>query len=124
MSVNPPPHREASDDTRYYPADPVKSLIGNNEATDENLLLLTRLNVHGSDMERVEFVMEDEGLGPVPEKVDFVGSLLLFNSAVNPYKNYTTLDNLVSSGRIALKSPPDNVTNNSFSFYFFTTFFC
>ena len=99
MSVNPPPHREASDDTRYYPADPVKSLIGNNEATDENLLLLTRLNVHGSDMERVEFVMEDEGLGPVPEKVDFVGSLLLFNSAVNPYKNYTTLDNLVSSGR-------------------------
>ena len=99
MANMPPVHREANEDTRYFPADPEKSLVGNDEATDDNLLLLTRLNVHGSDMERVEFVMEDEGLGPVPEKVDYVGSLLLFNSAINPYKNYTTLDNLVSSGR-------------------------
>ena len=120
MAHMSPVHRQADEETRYFPADPEKSLVGNNEATDDNLLLLTRLNVHGSDMERVEFVMEDEGLGPVPEKVDYVGSLLLFNSAINPYKNYTTLDNLVSSGRAGkediavakgLASAPATMTN-------------
>ncbi len=94
-----PSYREPKDGENYYPPDVSKSVVGNDTATAENLLLLTRINTHGSDMERVEFVMEDEGLGPVPMKIDYVGSLLLFNSAVNPYKNYTTLDNLVSSGR-------------------------
>ena len=100
MTAMPSPYRKVDEEeTRCYPAETSKSVVGNNEAYDENLLLLARLNVHGSDMERVEFVMEDEGLGPVPEKIDYIGSLLLFNSAINPYKNYTTLDNLVSSGR-------------------------
>ena len=92
-------HREAEDDVRYMPPEAKRSLIGNLDATEENMLLLGRINTYGSDMERVEFIMEDEGLGPVPQQVEYVGSLLLFNSSINPYKNYQTLDNLVSSGR-------------------------
>ena len=99
MAALPSAHREAVDDVHYYPPDASKSIVGNDATTEENLLLLTRMNQHGSDMERVEFVMEDEGLGRVPENVDYVSSLLLFNSAVNPYKNYTAMDNLMSSGR-------------------------
>lgn len=50
-------------------------------------------------MERVEFIIEDQGLGTLPDFVPSVGSLLLFNSSVNLYKDYQTQDNLLSTGR-------------------------
>ena len=48
---------------------------------------------------RVEFCMEDEGIGKHPPALPFLGSLLLFNSDVNPYASYTNHDNLVDTGR-------------------------
>lgn len=50
-------------------------------------------------MERVEFIMEDCGLGKLPDTIPSVGSMLLFNSSINPYKDYQTLDNLLSASR-------------------------
>jgi hypothetical protein len=44
-----------------------------------------------------QVTMEDAGLGPVPSFVDSVSSVLLFNSNINPYKKYTTLDNLLDA---------------------------
>jgi hypothetical protein len=41
--------------------------------------------------------MEDAGLGSLPAFVASVSSLLLFNSKINPYKNYATLDNLLNA---------------------------
>ena len=44
--------------------------------------------------------MEEEGIGGLPHNIPSVGSLLLFNSNVNPYKNYVAdQDNLLSTGR-------------------------
>jgi hypothetical protein len=63
------------------------------------LTIVTRINSNNREMERVEFIMEDEGLGPMPRNITTIGSLLLFNSHVNVYKNYQTLDNLISGGR-------------------------
>lgn len=38
------------------------------------------------DPERVEFLMEEKGLGDMPTVIPSVASMLLFNSAINPYK--------------------------------------
>ena len=97
--IKSPTYRDVQDDVQYYCPNPLRSIVGNKENTDESMLLLGRVNTFGSDMERVEFIMEDEGLGSLPSHVQSVGSLLLFNSSINPYKNYQTLDNLMSSGR-------------------------
>ena len=59
----------------------------------------SKLNSYGTDMLRSEFIMEDQGLGKIPTAIRTVGSILLFNSDTNPYKNYQALDNLISSGR-------------------------
>ena len=88
MSEPTSPYRDVGDDEQYHPPHPRASSVGNSEATAQCHLLLGRINTHGSDMERVEFVMEDEGLGPLPSSVLSVGSMLLFNSNINPYKNY------------------------------------
>ena len=53
--------------------------------------------------------MEDEGLGTFPTQIEYVGSLLLFNTKINPYKEYQSLDNFMSTGKqkddeIALKA--------------------
>lgn len=63
------------------------------------LTIITRLNSNNREMQRAEFVMEDEGLGSLPTHISSISSVLLFNSAVNVYKNYQTLDNLESTGR-------------------------
>jgi hypothetical protein len=102
-AVKTPTYRDMGDDEQYYRPNPMRSIVGNTDATEESLLLLGRINTHGSDMERVEFVMEDEGLGSLPPQLECIGSLLLFNSAINPYKNYQTLDNLVSTGRVKVQ---------------------
>lgn len=46
--------------------------------------------------------MEDQGLGSLPHHIPSIGSMLLFNSNINPYKDYQTLDNLISAGRYEL----------------------
>jgi len=95
----PNPHRALDDDVQYQCADPKKSSIANEELTGELYTLLSRLNSCGTDIERVEFIMEDKGLGSLPPLIPSVGSLLLFNSTVNPYMSYQTMDNLFSTGR-------------------------
>ena len=57
------------------------------------------LFMYHPDMIRAEFIMEDKGLGSLPSSIPTVGSCLLFNSHTNPYSNYQTLDNLMSTGR-------------------------
>lgn len=83
----------------YLPAEATSSLINHAELQSEVVTIYTRLNSHGRELERVEFTMEDEGLGPVPVHVASISSVLLFNSSVNVYKNYQTLDNLEFTGR-------------------------
>jgi hypothetical protein len=62
-------------------------------------VISARLNSYNTDLERVEFIMEDKGIGELPSMVQTVGSMLLYNSSINPYKEYQQLDNLLSSGR-------------------------
>jgi hypothetical protein len=83
----------------YQPADPKKSVVGNKDLNDEILLVYSRLNNYGTDLIRVEMIMDDKGLGPLPPGIPSVGSLMLFNSSINPYKNYQALDNLLSTGK-------------------------
>ena len=93
------PFREVDEEVQYLPPHPAYSAVGNRELSGELQDIMSRLNTYGTDLERVEFIMEDCGLGKVPHGVQSVGSLLLFNSNINPYKDYQTLDNLISAGR-------------------------
>jgi hypothetical protein len=93
------PFRDADEEVQYVPPHPAHSVVGNKELYSELQDIVVRLNTNGTDLERVEFTMEDEGLGRLPHDISSVGSLLLFNSDINPYKEYQTLDNLVSAGR-------------------------
>ena len=40
---SPSPHRDVEDDVIYYPPNAKQSVVGNSEATEESLLLLSRL---------------------------------------------------------------------------------
>ena len=93
----PAPFRPVNDEVRYLPPNPRKSVIQDKELLSEVHLITGRLNSYGSDMEKVEFIMEDQSLGPFPPSLASVGSMLLFNSSINPYKDYHTLDNLLAS---------------------------
>ena len=62
---------------------------------EENLRLFARLNAHGSDLRRVEVIMEDEGLGPFPDQARSVSDILLFNSNEAPHRSYAAADNLL-----------------------------
>jgi WAS family protein 1 len=42
----------------------------------------------------------DLGLGPLPNTIKSISNLLLFNSSQNPYKKYSSLDNLDGSRKI------------------------
>jgi len=68
---------------------------------------LSVLNREGSEPERVEFLMEEKGLGTLPSNIPSIGSILLFNSSINPYKNYVAEDNLVSTGRAKIIEESD-----------------
>ena len=94
----PSTYREAGDE-QYFPASTKLALVGNPNLNVEAMTILSRLNSYGTDMERVEFIIEDQGLGTLPEYIPSVGSLLLFNSSINLYKDYQTQDNLMSTGR-------------------------
>ena len=69
------------------------------ELAQDLLEIFGVLNLVGSESARVEFLMEDEGLGSLPAHIPSLGSLLLFNSNINPYKNYAVEDNLDSTGK-------------------------
>lgn len=99
QALNNSPYPDIIDDVRYQPADPKRSSIGNPDLSAEILLVYSRLNKYGTDLLRVEMIMDDKGLGPLPPMIPSVGSLMLFNSNINPYKNYQALDNLLSTGR-------------------------
>lgn len=94
-----PPFPEPDDDTHYSPSQPEVSVVGNQNHLQELFEHYKSLNVHGTEMIRAEFIMEDKGLGSMPQSVPSVGSCLLYNSRINPYSNYQTLDNLMSAGR-------------------------
>ncbi len=93
------PYPDIADDVQYSPADHKKSSVGNKDLTTELMLVYSRLNKYGTELVRVELIMDDKGLGPVPPVIPSIGSLILFNSNINPYKNYQALDNLLSAGR-------------------------
>ena len=103
MSQVMPPNRDIADDVEYYPGNIKRAVVGNDELFNDVLVVAKRLNSYGTDIQRVEFIMEDKGLGSLPSNVPSVGTLLLFNSSINPYKDYQTLDNLFSSGRYFFK---------------------
>lgn len=93
------PYRDVLEDVRYLPAEEAESVVGNPELSSDVYAIASRLNMQTHSMERVEFIMEDHGLGPLPPTCESVGSMLLFNSGINPYKDYRALDNLLSTGR-------------------------
>jgi WAS family protein 1 len=99
ISARPSSQRETEDDLEYTMPPTSESCIGDTDLEQELMAITYRLNSHNTEMERVEFTMEDEGLGQLPPSVTSVGSLLLFNSDINPYKDYRALDNLVSTGK-------------------------
>jgi len=102
--------REVQEDFVYHPGPLRRSLIGNTELSNEVVTIYSRLNSYGTDMERIELTMDSEGLGPLPNYIPSVGSLLLFNSDTNPYEDYQALDNLISTGRT---KAVDDVTKRS-----------
>lgn len=75
---------EPEDDVVYIPAEPKKSAAMNAELTEELYTIFGVLNLVGSEPDRVEFLMEEKGLGSLPSFIPSVGSLLLFNSNINP----------------------------------------
>jgi WAS protein family homolog 1 len=94
-------YRELDENTTYYPPLAHESVVGNEEKLEESYLIYGRFNTHESDLEKVEFTMEDEGIGPYPlNRIKYIGSMLLFNTNINPYKNYETLDNFIQTGRV------------------------
>jgi hypothetical protein len=95
----PNPYPDVLDDVHYIPANPSISTVANPELSNDIQLMFSRVNTYGTDMLRSEFIMEEQGLGALPGALPSTGSMLLFNSNINPYKNYQALDNLVSTGR-------------------------
>ncbi|ETW10349.1 hypothetical protein H310_00672 [Aphanomyces invadans] len=72
---------------------------------------------------RAEINMAKEGLGPLPDNVPSIGSVLLFNSGENPYQQYTSWDNLLGvevaeeeEKKKVLAAAPDSVMNGGDGF--------
>ncbi len=82
------------------PASDYDTALGNTELTADLNDIITRINSTGTELQRVEMIMEDHGLGPIPQSMSSIGSIMLFNSDINLYEGYQTLDNLVTAGRL------------------------
>ena len=95
----PNPYPVAKEGVSYEWADRHVSKFDDNDIQHDLFVLYSRLNLHDHEEKHVEFLMEEEGLGTLPPEISSVGSLLLFNSDVNPYKKYEARDNLMSAGR-------------------------
>ncbi|CAK4084196.1 unnamed protein product [Aphanomyces euteiches] len=88
----------------------------------EVLDLFERINP-AVETRRAEVNMTEEGLGPLPEDVSSVASVLLFNSGENPYQEYTSWDNLLGvdvkeeeEKKKVLAAAPDSVMNSGDGF--------
>lgn len=77
--------------------DPQASMLNRPDQLSELHGIYDRLNPHNTDMKRVEIMMEEHGLGPLPpeEVISSASSLLLFNSSKNPYSEYSRENNLM-----------------------------
>jgi len=95
----PNPYPEPKDGITYEWAQPQSSQYYNEDLLQDLTVLYSRMNLNDHEEKRVEFLMEEQGLGSLPPHISSVGSLLLFNSDVNPYKNYEARDNLESTGK-------------------------
>ena len=89
-------HSEDDDDVIFQPGDRKNSPLANQQLNDGLYSLLTRINSVNTEKVRVEIVMEDEGIGGLPEYLPTISSMLLFNSSENPYRAYSIgFDNLL-----------------------------
>ena len=72
---------EPDPEVEYVTMDPQASALSHPDQQQELNGLYQRLNPHDTDMQRVEIVMEEQGLGPLPNEdvVSSAASLLLFN---------------------------------------------
>ncbi|GMH91454.1 hypothetical protein TL16_g12065 [Triparma laevis f. inornata] len=88
---------DAEEEVEYVTMDPQASALSHPEQLQELNGLYQRLNPHATDMQRVEILMEEQGLGPLPSSsvITSSASLLLFNSTRNPYKEYERVNNLM-----------------------------
>eukprot|EP00519_Triparma_laevis_P001869 CAMPEP_0182516964 /NCGR_PEP_ID=MMETSP1321-20130603/41332_1 /TAXON_ID=91990 /ORGANISM="Bolidomonas sp., Strain RCC1657" /LENGTH=292 /DNA_ID=CAMNT_0024724637 /DNA_START=118 /DNA_END=993 /DNA_ORIENTATION=- len=88
---------EPDPEVEYVTMDPQASALSHPDQQQELNGLYQRLNPHDTDMQRVEIVMEEQGLGPLPNEdvVSSAASLLLFNSTKNPYNEYSRENNLL-----------------------------
>jgi WAS family protein 1 len=73
--------------------------------------LFVRLYESGTNTQNLH-LNDQEGIGHLPENIDSVTNLLLFNSNQNPYKKYSSLDNLDGSRKV---SPEQDQTEELFS---------
>jgi hypothetical protein len=88
----------SDEDVSYTPGDKIVSSHAPETASTMHTLW-TRLNPHGMDKVLVEMIMEDKGMGDLPQSLRSVSSLTLFNSAIVPFKVYDHLhDNIAAAG--------------------------
>eukprot|EP01041_Mallomonas_annulata_P008482 gene8482-17481_t len=92
-------HNLTKIESNYLLSDNEKAIMKYSESTNELLQLYLSYTKNIQKVKKVEFLMEEEGLGSIPKNLYTLDSLLLFNSNINPYKNYKDHDNLHSAGR-------------------------
>jgi len=81
-------HPEIKEDVTYRMAHSIETPVLDSELSDELGLLAKLLNTSKGATKKVEVIMEEEGLGPIPSGVTSVGALLLFDSKECPYHQY------------------------------------
>ena len=91
------------DSVQYIPADAKRSPINNAKLSQDLDIILTRLHASPHLSEKSSAIYENGvkgGVGMFPSAdIKTTASLLVFNSTINPYKEYQALDNLASAGR-------------------------
>jgi hypothetical protein len=117
MDTLPP----VDDNVQYIPADAKRSPIHNVKLSQDLDIILTRLHASPHLSDKSSAIYENGskgGVGMFPSAdIKTTASLLVFNSSINPYKEYQALDNLASAGRFVLyicENCIDEVENASF----------
>ena len=103
------PYAPPDPEIEYVTSDPATSTLNNANDVSEMNNLFTRLNPHATEMVRVEILMEEQGVGPLPTApaLQSTAEVLLFNSRKNPYERYSRLDNLVGTDGVRRDSGKD-----------------
>ena len=92
------PHPDRDEDVPCTPGDKIVSSHAP-ETVSTMHTLWTRLNPHVMDKVLVEMIMEDKGMGDLPQSLRSASSLTLFNSTIVPFKVYDHLhDNIAAAG--------------------------